>query len=220
MQTVIPFLKKLKKNNNKAWFDANRALYDHAKKEIEELVPVLIETYGKTDITIAHLTTKDCLFRINRDVRFSKDKSPYKTNFGIAITAGGKKSPLAGYYLHIEPGESFVGGGLWMPEALLLKQVRQEIDYNFDQFKSILKSAAFKKQYGEIYKGEDVSLSRVPKGYEPDNPAAEYLKLKSFLAMRPLSDEDISSVQLVTLANDAFKALKPLVDFINQVHTS
>jgi len=216
MQTVIPFLKKLKKNNNKAWFDENRALYDNAKKEIEEMVSVLIETYGKTDPTIAHLTVKECLFRINRDVRFSKDKSPYKTNFGIAITSGGKKSPLAGYYLHIEPGQSFAGGGLWMPGPPVLSAVRQEIDYNFKEFQGILKSASFKKQYGELYKGEDTSLTRVPKGYDADNPAAEYLKLKSFLAMKPLTDEEINSTGLIKTACDAFKALKPLVDFMNQ----
>jgi uncharacterized protein (TIGR02453 family) len=156
------------------------------------------------------------LFRINRDVRFSKDKSPYKTNFGIAITSGGKKSPLAGYYLHLEPGASFVGGGLWMPGPPVLSAVRQEIDYNFKDFQGILKSAGFKKNYGELYKGDDVSLSRVPKGYEADNPAAEYLKLKSYLAMRKLDDDEVLSGKLVKTAGDAFKALKPLVDFLNQ----
>ena len=216
MQTVIPFLKKLKKNNNKAWFDENRALYENAKKEIEELVTLLIDSYGRIDSTIAHLTTKDCLFRINRDVRFSKDKSPYKTNFGISITSGGKKSPLAGYYLHIEPGASFVGGGLWMPSSPVLSAVRQEIDYNFKEFTDILKSPSFKKQYGELYNGKDVSLSRVPKGYETGNPAGEYLKLKSFLAMKSLGDEDIDSASLVKKANEAFKALKPMIDFINR----
>lgn len=219
MKTVLPFLRKLKKNNNKAWFDANRALYESAKEEVHDLVRQLVAVYGKTDATIAHLEPRDCLFRINRDVRFSKDKSPYKTNFGIAITSGGKKSPLAGYYLHIEPGEGFVGGGLWMPAPPVLAAVRQEIDYNFDEFRGLLKAAGFKKHYGELYAGDDVKLTRVPKGYEADNPAAEFLKLKSFLAMRKLSDDELDAAQLVKQAADAFKALKPVIDFLNRAQS-
>lgn len=219
MKTVLPFLRKLKKNNNKAWFDANRALYESAKEEVHDLVRQLVAAYGKTDATIAHLEPRDCLFRINRDVRFSKDKSPYKTNFGIAITSGGKKSPLAGYYLHIEPGEGFVGGGLWMPTPPVLASVRQEIDYNYDEFKGLLKSTGFKKQYGELYAGDDVKLTRVPKGYEADNPAAEFLKLKSFLAMRKLSDDEMDAAQLVKQATDAFKVLKPVIDFLNRAQS-
>lgn len=216
MKTTLGFLRKLKKNNNKAWFDANRALYESAKDEVNELVESLISSFGKTDPTIAHLTPKDCLFRINRDVRFSKDKSPYKTNFGIAITSGGKKSPLAGYYLHIEPGEGFVGGGLWMPSPPVLAAVRQEIDYNLDEFRELLKQPSFRKQYGSLYAGEDAALTRVPKGYAADNPAAEFLKLKSFLAMRKLDDKALESPQLVKQVNEAFKALKPVIEFLNR----
>ncbi|HLO80078.1 MAG TPA: DUF2461 domain-containing protein, partial [Chitinophagaceae bacterium] len=126
---MLSFLKKLKKNNNKPWFDANRHLYVEAKVEFEDFVSSLITSYGKHDPAIAHLLPKDCIFRINRDVRFSKDKSPYKNNFGASITSGGKKSPFAGYYVHIEPGAGFVGGGLWQPMPDMLAKVRQEIDY-------------------------------------------------------------------------------------------
>lgn len=214
--TVLPFLKKLQKNNNKPWFDENRALYLAAKTEFEEFVQSLITNYGKHDPSIAHLLPKECIFRINRDVRFSKDKSPYKSNFGAFINSGGKKSPLAGYYLHIEPGGSFVGGGLYMPMPDMLAKVRQEIDYNLPEFKSIVSSAAFKKQYKDLHRGEDISLTRVPKGYETSNPAAEYLKLKSLIAMRPLSDEEVQSKDLEKTCIAAFKALKPLVDFVNR----
>jgi len=214
--TILPFLKKLAKNNNKPWFDENRALYINAKTEFEGFVQSLIESYGKHDPTIGHLLPKECIFRINRDVRFSKDKSPYKTNFGAFINSGGKKSPLAGYYLHIEPGGSFVGGGLYMPMPDMLAKVRQEIDYNLPEFKSIISAAAFKKQYKDLHRGEDISLTRVPKGYEPANPAAEYLKLKSLIAMRPLSDEEAQSEDLGKICVTAFKALKPLVDFVNR----
>jgi uncharacterized protein (TIGR02453 family) len=214
--TVLPFLKKLRKNNNKPWFDENRALYVSAKSEFETTVRSLINSFSKIDPTIGHLEPKNCIFRINRDVRFSKDKSPYKTNFGAFINSGGKKSPLAGYYLHIEPGGSFVGGGLYMPMPDMLAKLRQEIDYNLPEFKSIISSAAFKKQYKELHRGEDISLTRVPKGYEPSNPAAEYLKLKSIIAMRPLSDEEIQSKDLEKICVAAFKALKPLVEFANR----
>lgn len=213
---MIPFLKKLAKNNNKAWFDANRPSYVEAKTAFEGFVTSLISAYGKHDPSIAHLTAKECMFRINRDVRFSKDKSPYKTNLGASISSGGKKSPFAGYYVHIEPGASFAGGGMWMPMPEQLAKVRQEIDYNVDEFLALIKSPAFKKQYQQLYKGDDVSLSRVPKGYDADNPAAEYLKLKSFIAMRMISDEEIASGDLEKICGNAFKALKPLVEFINR----
>jgi uncharacterized protein (TIGR02453 family) len=213
---MIPFLKKLAKNNNKAWFDANRPSYVEAKTTFENFVASLISAYGKHDPSIAHLTAKECMFRINRDVRFSKDNSPYKTNLGASISSGGKKSPFAGYYVHIEPGASFAGGGMWMPMPEQLAKVRQEIDYNFDEFLSLIKSPAFKKQYQQLYTGDDVSLSRVPKGYDAENPAAEYLKLKSFIAMRPITDEEIASGDLEKICVNAFKALKPLVEFINR----
>jgi uncharacterized protein (TIGR02453 family) len=216
MDVALGFLRKLRKNNNKPWFDANRDAYTEAKQEVESFLEGLISSYGKTDDAISRLTPKECMFRINRDVRFSKDKSPYKLNFGASINQGGKKSTLAGYYLHIEPGQSFVGGGLWMPMPAELAKIRQEIDYNFEEFMAILKSPSFKKQFGSLNTGEGISLQRVPKGYEADNPAAEYLKLRSYIAMRPLTDEEIGSRSLQKTCIAAFTALKPLLDFINR----
>ena len=216
MNAVLAFLRKLKKNNNKPWFDAHRDAYTEVKGEVETFLEGLIRAYGKTDESISALTPKECMFRINRDVRFSKDKSPYKLNFGASITSGGKKSPLAGYYLHIEPGRSFVGGGIWMPMPADLSKIRQEIDYNLEEFKTIINSSAFKRQFGKLYTGEDIALQRVPKGYEADNPAAEYLKLKSYLAMKMLTDEEVASPSLQKKCIAAFTALKPLLEFINR----
>ena len=216
MDSVLRFLRKLKKNNNKPWFEANRNGYTEAKQELETFLEGLIASYSKTDDAISRLTPKDCMFRINRDVRFSKDKSPYKTNFGAYINPGGKKSTLGGYYLHIEPGASFVGGGLWMPMPAELAKIRQEIDYNLPEFTAILSSASFKKQYGSLSTDEEYSLKRIPKGYENDNAAAEYLKLKSFIATRKLSDEEVSSTSLKKSCIAAFTALRPLLDFINR----
>lgn len=212
--TILSFLRALKQNNNKEWFDAHRKTYEASKKEIQEFTSVLIKELSKTDHSIAHLTYKDCLFRINRDVRFSKDKSPYKTNMGIYLCAGGKKSMMAGYYLHIEPGASFIGGGLYMPMPSELAKIRQEIDYNFDAFKKILSAKSFTKYYAGLHEGDD-KLSRVPKGYEADHPAADYLKHKSFIVMKPLTDKEIQDEKLVPESIKAFQALKPLIDFMN-----
>lgn len=216
MQKVLEFLKDLAENNNKPWFDENRDKYLIAKKEIETFTTKLIQEFGEIEPSIANLEAKECLFRINRDVRFSKDKSPYKTNFGISINPGGKKSDLAGYYIHIEPGKSFVGGGMWMPMPEQLGKIRQEIDYNLEQFEELIKAPAFKKQYGTLNSGKEISLVRVPKGYEADSPAAEYLKLKSFTATKQLTDNTIASKEFIEHCTTAFKALKPLIGFLNQ----
>jgi len=213
---TLKFLKDLKKNNNKAWFDANRNKYEDAKKDFGEFIQSVIDKHSKKDITIKELKAKDCMFRINRDIRFAKDKTPYKTNMGASINRGGKKSIYAGYYFHCEPGESFVGGGIWIPMPAELKKVRQEIDYNLEEFKKIVGSKKFKSVYGELYKGEDVSLVKVPQGFEKDNPAADYLKLKSFLAMKKFTDADIASKDLEKEVLEAFDALQPLVEFINK----
>lgn len=212
---TLSFLRQLRKNNNKAWFDGHRKEYEAARKNFEEFVQALIDTHGRKDAGIAGLTAKACMFRINRDVRFSKDKSPYKTNMGAFLCSGGKKSPLAGYYFHLEPGQAFVGGGLYMPQPDLLAKVRQEIDYNLPEFRKIISSAAFKKQYGALDTSAEYSLARVPKGYEASHPAASYLKLKSFVATRLLTDQELADKALIKNAAGAFSALQPLIYFLN-----
>lgn len=214
--STLKFLKDLKKNNNKPWFDAHRPVYEAAKKDFEQFIQLVINKHGRKDEQIKELKAKDCMFRINRDIRFSKDKSPYKTNFGASITRGGKKSPFAGYYFHCEPGEAFVGGGLWMPMPPDLKKVRQEVDYCYDEFKKLIGSKKFKSVYGDLYRGEDTSLSKVPQGFEKDNPAAGYLKLKSFIAMKTLSEKELSSKDLAKTTLEAFETLQPLLAFINR----
>jgi uncharacterized protein (TIGR02453 family) len=214
--STLKFLKDLKKNNNKPWFDAHRKEYDAAKSDFAAFVQAVINKHSKNDPTIKSITAKDCMFRINRDIRFSKDKSPYKTNMGAYINRGGKKSVFGGYYFHCEPGHSFVGGGLWMPLPPELNKVRQEIDYNFDAFKKIISSKKFKSVYKDLSRDPEYVLTRVPKGYEPTNPAAEYLKMKSFVSMTPVKDSELIAKDLVKKTVDAFAALQPLLDFINE----
>jgi uncharacterized protein (TIGR02453 family) len=213
---TLKFLTQLKKNNNKPWFDAHRAQYEAARIDFSNFLQLVIDALQKSDTTLTGITSRECLFRINRDIRFSKDKTPYKSNFGASIKRGGRKSGFAGYYFHCEPGHSFIGGGLWMPDAVQLKNVRQEIDYNWEEFQEILKEKNFKKVYGDIYKGADVSLSTMPKGYEKDNPAAGYLKLKSFIAETKITDEELTKASLHKKTVAAFKALQPLLNFINR----
>lgn len=216
LQTAtINFLKKLKANNHKDWMDANRDAYLDAKADFETFTAALLQAVAKNDPSIAHLQPKDCTFRINRDVRFSKNKDPYKTNMACYITKGGKKASFAGYYCHVEPGKSFMAGGIWMPEAAVLKKLRQEIDYNFDDFKKIVKAKKFAASYGDLERGDGVALSRPPKGYEVDNPAIEYLKLKSFIFSTPLEDKMLTDKGLVKHLAGLFSTLKPFIDFLN-----
>ncbi len=217
LQTAtIHFLENLKKNNSKEWFDLNRKLYELAKADFYNLVTNLIAEFGKKDTSIALLQPKNCIFRINRDIRFSKDKSPYKTNFGASFSKNGKKIMAAGYYLHIEPNNSFVGGGIYMPDAATTKKVRQEIDYNFDEFKEIINHKKFNTQYSDLDKSEEVSLLREPKGYDKENKAIAYLKLKSWIAMSPLSNADLTNKELIKKIVTAFESLQPLIQFLNK----
>jgi uncharacterized protein (TIGR02453 family) len=213
---TLKFLKDLNKNNNKPWFDAHRKQYEDAKKDFETFIQVVIDKHGLKDESIREQEAKKCLFRINRDVRFSKDKSPYKNNMGASIKLGGRKSIFAGYYFHLEPGQSFVGGGIWMPMPGEMKKVRQEIDYCYDEFKKIVQAKKFTTVYGELYKEEGIGLSRVPQGFEKDNPAAEYLKLKSWIAMQSVKDAELTVKDLVKKTLVAFETLQPMVQFINR----
>lgn len=215
--STLQFLKALKKNNTKTWFDENRGKYIAAKENFDEFVALLLEKMIGFDEDLKELSAKNCTFRINRDIRFSKDKTPYKMSLSASFNKGGKKSVNAGYYFHLQPeGNSFIGGGLWMPQSNELKKLRQEIDYCLPEFKNILNAAAFKKHYRELEKDEKQMLVNIPKGYEKENPAAGFLRLKSFIATKNLSDEEVLSSGLLKESVDAFKALMPLIKFINR----
>ncbi|HMO61950.1 MAG TPA: DUF2461 domain-containing protein [Ferruginibacter sp.] len=212
--TTLKFLKALKQNNNKAWFDANRKNYEAAKTDFIAFVQQLINGISQFDVEVNGLLAKSCIFRINRDIRFSKDKSPYKTNMGAYINPGGKKENTPGYYIHLEPGKSFIAGGLYVPEAAMLAKVRQEIDYNFEAWKSIISNKNFKKYFTTVDGIE--TLSRPPKGYEANNPAIEYLKMKSFIVSRNFTDEIMVSKTLLKESLNTFNAMKPMIDFLRE----
>jgi uncharacterized protein (TIGR02453 family) len=213
---TLSFLKDLKKNNNKEWFEKNRNKYEDAKADFENFVGAVLVRMRITDSSIADLKPKDCTFRINRDVRFSKNKAPYKSNMAMYISKGGKKTNNAGYYLHCEPGSGFLAGGVWMPMAPELKNIRQEIDYGWDEFKSILSAKKFKQAFGDLEKTAETSLVRPPKGYDENNPAIEYLKLKSFIVSSKFSDAEFTSKDLVKKVITHVDILRSFVDFLNR----
>ncbi|MDO8997796.1 MAG: DUF2461 domain-containing protein [Sediminibacterium sp.] len=216
-ETTLKFLKELKKNNNKEWFDKNRTRYEVAKTDFTSLVTELIKSHSKNDADLAPLNSKDCIFRINRDVRFSKNKDPYKNNMAAYFVKGGKKSWLAGYYFHCEPGgKSFIGGGLYGGEPDQIKKVRQEIDYNWSAFKGILQQKQFKKLFEDLSRQEGMSLVREPKGYEKDNPAIDYIKLKNFIVSVPVTDEELTDKKLVKKIITCFATMQPLLKFLNR----
>ncbi len=211
---TIRFLQDISEHNDKLWFDKNRNVYLSAKKDFENLVDRLLNEMSAFEPAFKEQSAKDCIFRIFRDVRFSRNKTPYKTHFGAYLSKGGKKYEGAGYYLHIEPGnKSFAAGGLWMPEPALLKKIRQEIDYNFGDFQSILQDSSFQRYYQKL---EGEKLKTIPQGYDRDNPAIEYLRMKSFTVGYVFNDEDVQSQHFIQKATAAFKAVRPLIQFFNR----
>lgn len=217
-KTTLQFLKNLKNNNDRTWFEEHRNEFEKAKMDFEEFVAKTISDLSKVNPPIGKLLPKDCIFRIYRDVRFSKNKDPYKTNFAASVNIGGKKSPNGGFYIHIEPEGgwgSFIGGGYWMPEAPTLKKLRQEVEFNHEEFFKILKDKNFKKHFKDL---EVHKLTRVPKGMDPEHPAAEYLKYTSFLVTEELMATDIKSPDLIKKCVSAYKAMLPFLDFLNRVH--
>ncbi|MFQ3577018.1 MAG: DUF2461 domain-containing protein [Cytophagales bacterium] len=217
MDKILGFLTLLKDNNNKVWFDANKREYSLARKDFEIIVTGLLEKLSIIDEGFKSVETKNCIFRINRDVRFSNDKSPYKSNFAAWFTKHGKKAIAPGYYLHLQPGASFLAAGIYMPMPEELKKIRQEIDYNSTEWLSILNDESFKSNFDGI--DQEHKLKTKPTGYDLDNPMIEYLKLKSFTISKLLKDEELYDSKLISKISDLFTLLKPFNTFLeNAIH--
>lgn len=210
---IFQFLKELRRNNNREWFGDNRDRYDITKKQFEDITQKLILVLAKFNSNIGILNPKDCVYRIFRDVRFSSDKSPYKTNYGTYIVPGGRKSGYAGYYLHIEPGNSFLGGGVYHPDKDILKAVREEIYIFPNEFIKIIDKPSFKSHFPILY--QDDKLKNAPRGFDKDFEHIDLLKHKSYLAGRGITDEELLSGNLLSTIEESFKELFPFVDFLN-----
>jgi uncharacterized protein (TIGR02453 family) len=209
---IISFLTELEKNNSKEWMDANKAWYLEAKADFISFVKAVIAGVGSFDQGVVGLDPKKCIFRINRDIRFSNDKRPYKTNFGAAMGEGGRNAGNPIYYFHMEPGRAFVAGGLYMPEAESLKKIRQEVDYNPEELKKIVEEPDFKKTFGPI-QGE--RLKTAPKGYPKDHPNIELLQLKSYIVVHDLSPADLNSKDLADRVVNHYRLIKPFNDYLS-----
>jgi len=212
MKTSLSFIKDLNKNNNKEWFHANRPRYDEARAEFLAFIESIVSEIGIFDTDMGPIDAKKTLFRINRDIRFSKDKSPYKTNFGAFIIKGGKKSGNAGYYFHLDPEGTFAGGGVYHPEAHILKKVRLEIYGNPEEFREIITDKVFIEYFGEMY---DDRLKTAPKGYPNDFEHLDLLKYKSYIVSRQFDTKLVTGDGLVEETVRAFRLMRPMIRFIN-----
>lgn len=211
---AFEFLIELKANNSKVWFDIHRERYKIIKNELELFTANWINELGKIDPQIENLDAKKCGFRINRDIRFSTNKDPYKTNMGIFLNPGGKSAWSAGYYLHIEPNNCFFAAGNYQPEGIQLEKIRQEIDYNFSDFENILNEKSFVTNFGTL--NRDNTLKKCPKGYSEDNKAIDYLKLKSFIVESKIDEKTILNPLFLNDLMELSKSVKPFVQFLNQ----
>ncbi len=213
--STLTFLKQLSLNNNKEWFDKNRNDYLAAKLNFENFVQALLNEITGFDPIMKGLESKSCIFRINRDVRFSHDKSPYKTNMGAFMVRGGKKNgdKYAGYYFHIEPGKSMLAGGAYLPPAPWLNAIRAKIDDEPSALLKTINSADFKKYFGQL---DGEKLKKAPKGFDPEHKNLELLKFKSFLAVHNTTDKIVTGPDYLKFSASVFKAMKPLNDFLNE----
>ena len=211
---ILNFLQKLAKHNDRAWFEKNKDTYLQAKENFEQWVAAFLEELIKFNPELAGLNPKKLPFRIYRDVRFSKDKSPYKINMGAGFSPNGKLVQEPGYYAHIEPGRSFIAGGIYMPNPENLSKVRQEIDYNGDKLDKILKDKKFKKWFTGF--SEFDKLKTVPKGYVKDHPRLDWLKHKTFIVSHAFTNTQVKDKKYLKQLVEASKAMKPLVEFLKE----
>ena len=179
---TLQFLEDLKANNNRDWFLENKKRYETVKKDYHQMVSDFLDAMKPLDPALEMLEVKNCTFRINRDIRFSKDKTPYKTHMGVWLSSGVKGQNRAGYYVHIEEGASFIAGGFYAPESEDLKKVRKEIAFFYEDLEEILAEKNFKKIFMDFDRNERSILKNPPRGYEKEHPAIELFKLKSFEA--------------------------------------
>lgn len=209
---TLAFITDVAQNNTREWFAENKARYETAKDDVLAFVDQLIPQLAAVDPEFSIDTpAKKCLLRIYRDVRFSKNKDPYKNNYGISFNVKGKGIPDPGYYLHIQPGQCFLGAGFWMPEAPVLKKIREEIDYNTSEFLNIIHAKSFENTFKL---SQEDKLKNAPKGYEADHPQIELLKLKSFIAIYPLKDKELLEAGIVDKLKNAFESVYPFILFL------
>jgi uncharacterized protein (TIGR02453 family) len=213
-KSVFTFLKDIKKHNNRVWFNKHKEVYIEQNQAVINFADAVIAKMNQTD-KIETPSGKKAVFRIYRDVRFSKDKSPYKTHFGMHMSRA-TKLLRGGYYLHLEPGKCFIGGGFWDPNPEDLKHIREQIAADPKPLRDILKSKSFKTNFGKL---EGEKLVNVPRGFEKDHPAADLLRYKQFLISKKIPDSVITSSKGVDEVVKSFRAMRPFFDYMSDILT-
>lgn len=213
MKEALEFLKALKANNDRDWFNTNKSLYQQSSEEFKSFTSLLIAGINEFDESVGPVDPKDCIFRIYRDVRFAHDKSPFKTNFGAYIAKGGRKSPYAGYYFHLDAEASFASGGIYMAPTEVMKRIREDMDLYPEDFLAIVNEKRFKETFQFF---DEDKLKRVPQGFDKESQVAEYLKFKHITPYHSLSDRNIADKDLLKNTLKVFETMKPLVDFFNR----
>lgn len=211
---ALQFLEDLVANNNTDWMHANKKRYEQYKKDYHAFIAGLLAEMKTLDPKLDDLEVKNCTFRINRDIRFSKDKSPYKTNMGVWFTQNKFRKNSPGYYVHFEKGNCFIAGGVWCPEPSELKQIRREIAFFYDDLEAITGDSQFKKEFGDLSREAENVLKKAPKDFDPNHPAIEFLKLKSFTASQPIDEKLFTDKNFNKTVAQKLIALKPLNDFL------
>jgi len=213
---ALDFLADLIANNTTEWMHANKKRYESYKKDYHNYIASILSELKPLDKSLEPLEIKNCTFRINRDIRFAKDKSPYKTNMGVWFTQNKNRKNAPGYYIHYEKGNSFIAGGVWCPEASELKQIRKEIEFFYDDLEKIVTNKNFKKEFEAIDKEDKNMLKKAPKDFNPNHPAIEFLKMKSFTASSKIDDELFTDNDFSKIVAQKLIVLKPLNDFLNR----
>jgi uncharacterized protein (TIGR02453 family) len=213
---ALQFLEDLIANNNTEWMHANKKRYENYKKDYHQYIAEILAEIKPLDKSLEPLEVKNCTFRINRDIRFSKDKSPYKTNMGVWFSQNKNRKNSPGYYIHFEKGNSFIAGGVWCPEPDELKKIRKEIEFFHDDLEKIVNEKNFKKEFAALSREENNVLKNAPKGFEPTHPAIEFLKLKSFTASQKIDDKLFTQPNFSKKIAQKLIVLKPMNDFLNR----
>lgn len=215
-ENTLQFLKDLKANNNRDWFLNNKKRYELVKKEYYQLTSDLLDIMKPLDRGLELLEVKNCVFRINRDIRFSKDKSPYKTHLGIWLSTGAKNAESAGYYLQIDAEKPFVGGGMYCPQPEQIQKIRKEINFFHDDLIAITSHKDFVSTYNSLTRDENSTLKNPPRGYDKDHPAIEFLKLKSYTALENFNPNLMTQKDFIPMMAQKMITLQPLNNFINR----
>lgn len=213
LELVLQFLSDLSKNNNKPWFDQNRARYEAARDSFERFINIIIDEFRTSD-GLADLSARDCIARIYRDIRFSKDKSPYKTNLWATIAPGGKHTTRMGYHVALQPqGRSIVAGGMWEPSSEQLVKFRHAIDRDAMKFRAIITDKSFVNLFGKL---EGEKLRTAPQGYDKTNPNIDLLRFKQIMVVHHYQDSEVITNEFTSQVISVCKAMRPFLDYLDQ----